>query len=80
MLFSHRKGLKPVRQKVQLDEVDIALRNGVWNALLDSCWLDISQNASRFSGDAQGRHHVFLQEIWADYFKLPIDSMPREWH
>lgn len=78
-LFSHRKGLKQVRQTLQVDEVDTVLRNGIWNALLESCWQDISASTSQYSDEPYGQHWEFLRAVWADYFKLPIDRMPRTW-
>ena len=31
MLFSQRKGLKPVKKEIQIDNMDDDLRIGLWN-------------------------------------------------
>ena len=79
-LFSHRKGLRQLRETIQAEEIDVALRNGIWNALLDTCWASISKEAQRYAGEPHGREWIFLRGVWADFFKVPVDDMPREWH
>lgn len=41
MLFSKRKGLSIVRDSVQKDGMDGALRHGLWNALHICIWEQI---------------------------------------
>ena len=45
MRFSERMGFKPVRTVIQVDSMDDALRNGLWNALTVFYWTDISDGA-----------------------------------
>jgi len=61
MLFSQRKGFKPVRTKFQLDDMDDALRNRLWNAFIksyESCGWD-----------------TMFELLWEGYFKEPVDTI-----
>jgi hypothetical protein len=76
MSFSERQGLKPIRQVLQTNSMDAALRNRLWNTLRE-----------RFPGIYDGfkinntqNHYIlsFCETLWHDYFKLPTDTIP-EW-
>ena len=41
MLFSQRKGLKPVKNVIQTDVMDAELRNGPWSVLCLYYWQDV---------------------------------------
>ncbi len=44
MLFSYRKGLKPVKSIMQVDNMDNDLRNNLWNALTIYYWNDVKDD------------------------------------
>jgi AbiJ N-terminal domain 4 len=67
--FSQRMGLKPIKDIIQLNDMDGALKNSLWN-----CWyIDIF-------GKLKSTHldfvTLFFSNIWMGYFKRPIDEMP----
>nr|WP_045737671.1 hypothetical protein [Xanthomonas sp. MUS 060] len=66
--FSERLGFKEPRTLAQVEEMDAALRNGLWNVLY-STFFDTAHN--------DGHEHV-SRLIWQLYFKKPIDSRPSE--
>jgi len=78
-LFSERKGLKPVKSVVQIDSMDDELRAGLWNALcifyFDNVKLEFG-NSYLTSDRGIG---TLCRRLWLDYFKRPLDSLPREW-
>jgi len=75
MLFSQRKGHKPVSQIIQRDGISQELRNTLWNILDLSLWrregfLDVQ----RFQRSGMDTYSTLL---WLEYFKRPIDIRPR---
>jgi hypothetical protein len=63
--FSQRMGYTPVKEAIQVDEMDADLRSGLWNVYEQ-------HHVQRFSRDAYLR---FLREAWRDYFKRPADRV-----
>lgn len=86
MRFSQRYGYRPVRQAIQLESMDGALRNALWNLLHVCFW-----ESFRSSDDgAFGRIHslndygnqtlkLLCEALWADYFHKPLDSLSMDW-
>lgn len=75
-LFSQRKGLKPVKNVMQVDNIDDDLRNGFWNALSIFYWEQMKQTLL-LSSDKNIRW-LFLS-LWHNFFKKPIDSLNDLW-
>ncbi len=75
MLFSQRKGLKPVKTMMQVDSMDTDLRNGLWNMLQLYYWRSIDDSFG-INADVQ----TLLTRLWLHYFKQPLDSMPHNWY
>lgn len=73
--FSERKGLKTGRTGIQIDSMDDALRNQLWNLLTAFYWDTMDQQKIA--------HHKYLnalfRAIWHNYFKKPMDTMPSWW-
>lgn len=65
--FSERMGLKTPRVLAQVESMDDALRNGLWNVLYHLYF---------GSPDIDDDHLSKL--IWWNYFKAPIDARPSE--
>ncbi len=83
MLFSQRKGLKPVKSVLQIDSMDEDLRNGLWNALT-LCYWDravASQYGGHYLLSLQGNKglSMFCIKLWDGYFKKPVDKMGDDW-
>ncbi|MCZ7355774.1 MAG: hypothetical protein O8C66_02175 [Candidatus Methanoperedens sp.] len=75
--FSQRKGIKPVKNIIQVDSMDNELRNGLWNALTVSYW-------NQISSDYKWRSYhkeiwTLINRLWHDYFKTPIDTINPDW-
>ncbi len=66
MLFSERKGYKPVRSALQRESIDEELRTGLWNAFYRYInWkFDISHKA------------IVFNLLWQFYFIKPINEFP----
>jgi hypothetical protein len=76
--FSERKGLKPVRAVVQKDDVDNALRNGLWNGLQVNYWSGFEGTNGIFLSDYSDLE-ILMHRLWHFYFKAPIDTLPSTW-
>lgn len=69
MLFSQRKGLKPIKSVIQVDTVDRELRNGLWSAIV--LWrlqYDQTERLSKFVS--------LMNKFWLSYFKESVDTSP----
>jgi hypothetical protein len=73
-LFSQRKGIKPIKNAVQVESMDDDLRNNLWNALSMNFF---DQIRGEFL-DARPPIRDLLAAIWTGYFKVPLDTRP-EW-
>lgn len=69
MLFSQRQGLSPIKSLIQVDSVDVELRNALWNAI--TVWRN---NEMRIAG--QQDYLNSAKAFWVDFFKLPLDRLP----
>jgi AbiJ N-terminal domain 4 len=74
MLFSERQGYTPVREALQRESMDDALRNGLWSALDVVCW----KPAARIHPytDRDVKNEVLFHRIWDGFFKEPTDTIP----
>jgi hypothetical protein len=75
--FSERKGLKTVRTEIQIDSMDDALKNQLWNLLNVFYW-----DTMRGYGEWVTRQpylNSLFRAMWHNYFKKPIDTMPTYW-
>lgn len=89
MRFSERYGHRPVREVIQLDSMDEALKNGIWSLLKMFYW-DRAQYSSSFGGYGGGSGYSLLsdsnkelntlcQRLWFNYFKKPLDRLSDDW-
>jgi AbiJ N-terminal domain 4 len=69
--FSERLGFKPVRSVLQIDSMDDALRNSLWNVVYEEI-------IEKINGYLYGKTSLykFFIKLWRDYFKLPVDTLP----
>ncbi|MEM2994637.1 MAG: hypothetical protein QXI91_01275 [Candidatus Bathyarchaeia archaeon] len=76
-LFSQRRGLEKERTEIQVESMDEALRNRLWNLLKIFYWdTMIGLTWISDSPPMEG----FFTIIWHNYFKKPLDEMPRWWN
>lgn len=73
--FSQRKGLRKVRTAIQVDSIDDALRNRLWNVL--KIYWD-TMKYEQFIGVSPHMETLFTK-LWHEYFKKPLDSMSIRW-
>ncbi len=75
MLFSKRKGFSPVKDTIQKDGMDDALRHGLWNALHLCIWEKIEY--SHYNSTFQSSNiYTLFQHYWHNLFKMPLDCLP----
>lgn len=75
MLFSRRKGLTVIRDTIQKDSMDDALRYGLWNAMHLHIWEKVQYNNYNRTLNNANLYGLF-QLYWHDYFKYPLDNLP----
>ena len=68
--FSQRKGLKKVKTEIQLDSIDDALRNRLWNIFLV---LYLRPMGVSWRLEAM---QTFVTKFWDNYLKLPLHLAP----
>lgn len=73
--FSQRKGLKPVKTKMQLNDMDSELRNALWNTLTVHYWHKVRDPWIRHNPEIE----VLFISLWHGYFKWPIDTLDDYW-
>jgi hypothetical protein len=72
MLFSQRKGLKPLSKEIQKEDIDQELRNGLWSCF-HLCYLGSGHSTHNFIEGTILKSLFML--FWTDYFKWPIDKL-----
>jgi hypothetical protein len=71
MRFSQRIGKRPIKTVLQVDSMDGALRNRLWNNVHDDLVNEIPYDYPRLLTRIR-----VLKEIWKDFLVLPIDDIP----
>ena len=76
--FSQKYGYKPIKNIVQVEAVDDDLRIGLWNKLDSYYWSKVD---SSYYLTSNPNYHLrwLLEHIWSGYFKLPIDTIGKNW-
>lgn len=86
MRFSERYKYKSVRELIQIETLDDALRNGLWSLLKISYWDRVHS-----SSDVFGSHYhlstygnepirTLCQRLWFTHFKKPLDRLSNNWN
>jgi hypothetical protein len=81
MRFSERYKFKPIREAIQIDSIDAALRNSLWSFLQLYIWDSVVTD--RYTGGSffdmnESIYNLFLQ-LWLNHFKLPVDTLRDNW-
>lgn len=80
MSFSKRYGYKPVREALQFESMDAALRNTLWNVLTIWCWdNEFSVDPTTFYSVNNQSLEDLSTELWMHYFKEKFDEFPGYW-
>lgn len=72
MLFSQRKGYKPISKIIQRDDVSEELRNTLWNILDIYVW-QTKDFLHTQRGETGMKNYSTI--LWLSYFKKPVDSL-----
>jgi len=70
MKFSERTGIVKAKDSIQLDYIDIDLKNGLWNAF-QIFYLD----RIKYEWLNQSPYNTFFKDLWHIFFKLPLDTL-----
>jgi hypothetical protein len=73
--FSERTGLKPMKTILQKDSMDDALRNRLWNVLIESVW---NQSADKYWSGSAG--DGFFQRLWHFHYREPMDKRQHDYY
>lgn len=76
--FAQTKGIKPVKSIIQVDSIDEDLRNSLWNVLIIYCWNQLKGHIL-ISRSEKREICILLNNLWINYFKLPIDTLEDSW-
>ncbi|MEW6200758.1 MAG: AbiJ-NTD4 domain-containing protein [bacterium] len=76
-LFSHRKGLKPIKSVMQVDSIDNDLKNSLWNALEICYWKSVKGHDIDYFENKKIRELLII--IWIHYFKKTLDTLESYW-
>jgi len=74
MKFSERMGLTPVASVIQVNGMNDALRNGLWNVLYTQ--MSDSLDSIGMYCSCEPKIEAFSRALWTDFFKKPIDDRP----
>ncbi|MBU4446858.1 hypothetical protein KJ656_17540 [bacterium] len=85
MSFSERYGYKPVREIIQIESMDEALRNGLWNILKLYCWDHARHSTGMYGGcyiskSSNEKLYCLCTKLWHNYFKQPLDLLDSDWN
>lgn len=74
MKFSERIGKKSIRTILQIEEIDVDLKNRLWNCILEK-YFDCLSNVENYNSQSQKMQ--VCDYLWKDFFKQPIDKFPK---
>lgn len=74
MKFSERKGLTPIREILQINNIDKITHNRLWNVLTLTYW-----NIIKRVGYQREDIQIFFYELWDQFFNLSVDTISKYW-
>ncbi len=82
-LFSHRHGLKPVKNVIQIDSIDDDLQNRLWNSLKIAYWDRVHgstiSHINKYGENSEKEVVLLIRKLWHNYYKKPLDTMDNHW-
>jgi hypothetical protein len=80
MDFSQRMGLAPAIKIAQVDNIDTALQNALWNVLTLHLFAKFYQSERHASDRLRGSNFEgFAASVFSDFYKVPVDTLPYSW-
>ncbi|WVK03950.1 AbiJ-NTD4 domain-containing protein [Xanthomonas campestris pv. olitorii] len=76
MSFSERMGLRQVKSLIQTDDIDLPLRNALWDALHIIVWSNF-ENRLEYQQVERSNLQMLVYQLWHRFFNLPIDRSPK---
>src|SRR5580704_3443316 len=76
MRFSERKGIIKVKTLVQREDIDVPLRNGLWNVLYSKLFTN-EYFVYAHSMYQPAPIDKYIESLWVSHFKIPLDQAPR---
>lgn len=73
MKFSQRIGQVSATKQLQIESLDVDLKNGLWNGI-KICFLDKLTRLNYY--DSKTQFKIFCFALWHEHYKLPIDTIP----
>jgi len=78
--FSQRMGIIKPKSVIQVDSMDMDLKNALWNVLTTSVWNNMNYPGEGIRPSSKYYEYVgwnFTEYIWVDFLKKTIDTVPR---
>lgn len=80
MNFSQRMGLAPAKKVAQIDDIDVDLRNALWNVLTVNLFSTYRHSDRYGPNRLKGSNFdAFSRVLYADFYKIPLDTLPNHW-
>jgi hypothetical protein len=77
--FSERQGLKKIRTEIQLESMDTALRNRLWNVLDLYYWSKATVEWSAYGDEMASETNTLMTRLWHFFYKEPVDMLHARW-
>lgn len=74
MKFSERIGKSQIKNIIQIDDIDIELKNSLWNSITIFYWNFLKKQ--EYVSSMPQHHKVLITRIWIYFFKNKLDEMP----
>jgi len=78
MRFSERYGFKRVRDVVQIDSIDVRLRNGLWSLLTIHVWNHVNRRYV-LRQPPNDLVYALCQRLWVEYFAESVADLEALW-
>ncbi|UVM74193.1 AbiJ-NTD4 domain-containing protein [Pseudomonas alvandae] len=78
--FSQRMGLVPAVKAVQVDHIDLPLKNSLWNVLITKLFSVYDSRAPAYSSwILYSNFKNFTELVYSDFYKATVDKIPNHW-
>lgn len=78
MRFSERHGFRAVRDSLQIESMDEALRNGLWNVLEIHVW-EHGHDLSEYALSTNDYLFALCRRIWVNFYKDTLSTLDSYW-
>lgn len=81
MKFSEKYGYKKISETIQIESMDVALRNTLWSLLCIHVWNKVRRSDYGYYLSSHGNDSIqtYCHRLWLNYFKKPIDTLNNNW-